>query len=121
MPDELEKARRAKAIQDSIIEEFSAIRDKLSFGQLMAIGAATLITVVTTILACSALYAALTAATGGAGAAPGLVAYLKCLLAAIALILGAVMLILRYIDVNGEDKKIEGKQAALKALNEADA
>ena len=116
MPDDKETALAAKQIQDSIIEEFHAIREKLSFGQLLLIGAAGLITVVSAILACSALYAAISAASGGAGAAVGLLPYLKCLLGAIALVIGVVLLIVRYVNVNGEDKKIEGKQAALDAL-----
>lgn len=116
MPDDLENAKAAKKIQDSLIEEFKAIRDKLSFGQLLLIGAGALITVVSAFLACSALYAAISAASGGTGAAVGFLPYLKCLLGAIALVIAVVMLIIRYVDVYDEDKKIEGKLQALEAL-----
>jgi hypothetical protein len=104
------------AIQNSIIEEYKAIPGKLPWWHGVLLGALSLFGFIGALIACGSMGAACTGVTGGAGIAACIWAVVKCILAAVALLIGLIRLAMEAMGYHQELGRIEGKQKALESL-----
>lgn len=107
---ELADARRIAA---RIKDELTALTDKLHWWEIAIIGIGGALAIWAALATCTTLAAAITAATGGTGAPVAVAVYVKCILAALALILAFVIMLIKLIALGAEGGTIKGKVIGL--------
>ena len=107
-------------ITSNIEIELRAMLDKLSWWKLALIGLSAALAIFAALATCTSLAAAITTASGGTGAPVAVMAYIKCILAALGLIAAFLATVLKLISVGSEGAVILGKVKAQQEVLKSD-